>query len=135
SNIGDVYLCGDLNSRCGMLSDRVEPLGLGRFVDLPDQDDQPKDIPPRKSFDIHVNVFGHKLSSLCKEQDMVITNGRLEPGRFTCITTAGASLVDYFITQEKNYTNIDELHVSDLSEFSDHCSLEIKLDIKFQQLP
>ena len=29
SNTGDVYLYGDLNSRCGVLSDRVEQLGLG----------------------------------------------------------------------------------------------------------
>ena len=132
SNIGDVYLCGDLNSRCGVLSDRVEQLGLGRFVDLPVEDDLSSPIAVRESYDAYVNVFGHKLISLCKEQDMLIVNGRLEPGRFTCITQAGASLVDYFISQTKNFSKIDNMFVSDLSEFSDHCSIEISLNIKFE---
>ena len=98
-----MYLCGDLNSRCGVLSDRVEQLGLGRFVDLPVEDHLSSPIAVRESYDAYVNVFGHKLISLCKEQDMLIVNGRLEPGRFTCITQAGASLFDYFISQTKNF--------------------------------
>ena len=84
-----------------MFSDRVEQLGLGRYVDLPVEDDFPFSIKARESFDSHINAFEHKLISLCKGQDMVFVNGRLEPGRFTCITQAGASLVDYFITQKK----------------------------------
>ena len=132
SNIGDVYLCGDLNSRCGVLSDRVEQLGLGRFVDLPVEDDLSSPIAVRESYDAYVNLFGHKLTSLCKEQDMLIVNGHLEPGRFTYITQAGASLVDYFISQTKTFSKIDNMFVSDLSEFSDHCSIEISLNIKFE---
>ena len=132
SNIGDVYLCGDLNSRCGVLSDRVEHLGLGRFVDLPVEDDLSSPIAVKESYDAYVNVFSHKLISLCKEQDMLIVNVRLEPGRFTSITQAGASLVDRFISQTKNFSKIDNMFVSDLSEFSDHCSIEISLNIKFE---
>ena len=63
---------------------------------------------------------------------MVIVNGRLEPGRFTCITQAGASLVDYFVKQTKNFSNTVNLSVSDLSEFSDHCPIEISLNIKHE---
>ena len=92
-----MYLCGDLNSQCGVLSDRVEQLGLGRFVDLPVEDDLSSPIAVRESYDAYVNVFGHKLISLCKEQDMLIVNGRLEPGRFTCITQAG---LFHFIDKE-----------------------------------
>ena len=83
-----MYLCVDLNSRCGVLSDRVEQLGLGQFIDLPVEDDLSSPVEIRESYDAYVNVFSHKLISLCKEQDMLIVNGRLEPGRFACITQA-----------------------------------------------
>ena len=98
---GDVYLCGDMNSRTGCLSDSVENLGLDRYVDLPETDEALTSIPERRSFDLSVNAFGHKLISLCKEHDLKIVNGRLEPGRFTYLSSCGASLVDYFITQAK----------------------------------
>ena len=65
----DVYLCGDPNSRCGVLSDRVEQLELGRFVDLPVEEDLSPLIAVKESYDAYVNVYGHKLISLCKEQD------------------------------------------------------------------
>ena len=122
---GDVYLCGDMNSRTACLSDSVENLGLDRYVDLPETDEALTSIPERRSFDLSVNAFGHKLISLCKEHDLKIVNGRLEPGRFTYLSSCGASLVDYFITQTKNYSNISSLNVHDLSEFSDHCIIEI----------
>ena len=115
-----------------MLSDRVEQLGLGRFVDLPVEDDLSSPTAVRESYDAYVNVFGHKLISLCKEQDMLYVNGRLKPGRFTCITQAGASLVDYFISQTKNFSKINNMFASDLSEFSYHCSIKISLIIKFE---
>ena len=47
-------------------------------------------------------------------------------------THAEASLVDYFISQTKNFSKIDNMFVSNLSEFSDHCSIEISLNIKFE---
>ena len=79
--MGDVYICGDLNSRTGSLPDFVEEIGLDRFVDLPDSDEQSTSIPIRQSFDSIVNAFGHKLISLCKENDLKILNGCLGPGR------------------------------------------------------
>ena len=47
-------------------------------------------------------------------------------------THAETSLVDYFISQSKNFSKIDNMFVSDLSEFSDHCLIEISLNIKFE---
>ena len=61
----------------------MEEISLDRFVDQPDLDEQFTSIPIRQSFDSIVNPFGHKLISLCKENDLKIVNGRLEPGRFT----------------------------------------------------
>ena len=125
SYYGDVYLCGDLNGRTGCLSDTVEDMGLDRYVDLPEPDSPTTSIPPRHSFDQAVNGFGHKLISLCKEHDMKIVNGRLEPGRFTYMSSCGSSVVDYIITQTCNYSNIMSLNVADLSVLSDHCAVEI----------
>ena len=133
SGIGDVYMCGDLNSRCGHLSDRVDQLGLDRYVNLPDEDEHSYTVGPRASSDERVNIFGRKLISLCKEHDMVIMNGRLEQGRFTCFTQSGASVVDYFIAQTKNVQQVYDMYVSDLTEFSDHCFLAISININNKQ--
>ena len=114
-------LCGDLNSRCGRLSNRVDQLGLDRYVNLPHEDEYSFTIEPRVSSDKRVNSFGRKLLSLCKEHHIVIMNGRIEPGGFTCITQSGSSVVDFFITQMKNIQQINDLYVSELTEFSDHC--------------
>ena len=130
--LGDVYLCGDFNSRTGSLSDFVEATGLDRFVDLPASDEQSGYIPPRQSCDSVINAFGHKLISLCKEHDLKILNGRLEPGRFTFMSHGGWSVVDYFISQTSNYSKILKLNINDLSEFSDHCIIEMTFAFEFQ---
>ena len=130
--LGDVYICGDLNSRTGSLPDFVEEIGLDRFVDLPDSDEQSTSISIRQSFDSIVNAFGHTLISLCKENDLEILNGRLEPGRFTFMSHTGSSVVDYFITQTSNYSKILNISINDPTEFSDHCVMEIIFAFKFQ---
>ena len=98
SYIGYIYLCGDFNSRTGCLSVTVEDMGLDRYFDLPEPDEELMSIPVRRSFHLMVSGFGHKLISLCKEYDLKIVNGRLEPGRVTYMFSCGSSLVEYFIT-------------------------------------
>ena len=70
------------------------------------------------------------MISLCKENDLTILNGRLEPGRFTFMSQTGSSVVDYLITQTSNYSKI--LSINDPTEFSDHCVIEIIFAFKFQ---
>ena len=101
-------------------------------MDQPDSDEQFTSIPIRQSFDSIVNAFGHKLISLCKENDLKILNGHLEPGRFTCMSHTGSSVVDYFITQTNNYSKILNININDLTEFSDHCIIEMTCAFKFQ---
>lgn len=93
-NQGEVFICGDLNSRVGLMSDTIEMTGLDRFVDLPDDNDLLSCSNIKASDDKTVNVFGHKLISLCKELGLCIANGRLEPGRFTFQSSIGCSVVD-----------------------------------------
>ena len=64
-NQGEIFLSGDFNSRVGLMPDFVEQTGLDRFVDLPDDDDPVTNVTVRTSEDKSVNMFGHKLISLC----------------------------------------------------------------------
>ena len=82
-----MYLCGDMNRRTACLSDTVKHLGLDGYVDLPDTDEALTSIPLRRSFDSSVNAYEHKLLNLCKEHDLKIVNGRLEPARFTFVSS------------------------------------------------
>ena len=126
-NQGKNFLCGDFNSRVGLMPDFVEQTGLDRFVDLPDDDDPVTNVTVRTSKDKSVNMFGHKLISLCKELRLCLANGRLEPGRFTFQSSTGCSAVDYFVTKASNFKYISNMEVLDPCEFSDHCSLYISI--------
>ena len=44
------------------------------FVDLPDDDDPVTNLTARKSEDNSINMFGHKLISLCKELGRCLAN-------------------------------------------------------------
>ncbi|MCG7879398.1 MAG: reverse transcriptase domain-containing protein, partial [Candidatus Thiodiazotropha endolucinida] len=105
------------------MSDTIEMTGLDRFVDLPDDIDLLSCSTVRASDDKTVNVFGHKLISLCKELGLCIANGRLEPGRFTFQSSNGCSVVDYFITKPPNFKHISKMEILDPCEFSDHCAM------------
>jgi hypothetical protein len=70
SFLGDVFLTGDLNSRTGQKPDFVQDINLDRYIDLPVNNQSVTDIPARISQDNHVNGFGNRLLSLCKENDI-----------------------------------------------------------------
>jgi hypothetical protein len=106
SREGHVILAGDFNARTGMLSDCLDDCSdLDRF--LGSAASHPP-IPERRNLDNSVNVFGRKLTSLCKESGLLICNGRLpgdESGAYTFQSAntgsqgvGGQSLIDYFIT-------------------------------------
>ena len=92
------------------------------------------DVPLRQSCDTVVNSFGHKLLSLCKQHDLLVVNGRLDNGCFSCYkvvrNTAGSSLVDYLITDLLNFQYINEFQVLDLNEYSDHCAIRYSFKYK-----
>ena len=103
---------------------------------MPDNDNTvyTKDLPPRKSFDIRSNNYGNKLLAMCKECDLCIVNGRIEPGRFTCYNftrnLSGASVVDYVLSSLNIYSLFKSMKVYDLTEFSDHCPIEFVMNIQ-----
>lgn len=131
SDKGTVFLTGDTNSRVGEKHDFIDDMNLNRYVYMPENYSNNDILPTRCSNDKIVNTFGTKLLTLCKENDLHIVNGRLENGDFTCFTvnriSTGASVVDYLITNVKNFDLLDYFNVLDLNEHSDHCPLNFAL--------
>lgn len=129
SNLGNVYCTGDFNARTGEKPDHVENIQLDRYTALPDEEIQ--DIPKRSNNDTHVNSFGNRLLTLCKENKINIANGRLEPGFCTFHSKfrnrAVMSTVDYLITDFENFSSLTDVCVLDVTEFSDHCPLSFSL--------
>ena len=72
-----------------------------------------------------MNSFGHKLLSFCKENSVLIANGRIEQGDCTFNSLYRnnpiASTVDYLITNNSNFKFISDMCILDMTEFSDHC--------------
>ena len=134
SQYGDIVLTGDLNARTGQKSDIISSIDLERYIDMPDYDVPIDNLPLRMSSDRQCNAFGNKLITLCKENSILIVNGRLEPGYFTCYNLNsnrnGASVVDYLIVNYNMYTCINNFCVLELNEFSDHCAINFDLSCK-----
>ena len=58
--------------------DYVCNINLDRYVDLPRENvHSVNTLPKRKNQDKHVNMYGTILLTLCKENSLVIVNGRL----------------------------------------------------------
>jgi hypothetical protein len=120
-----------MNSRIGELPDFADDTGLSRFINAPHFLGE---ITHRKSNDKVFNAFGHNLLYLCKENDFIVANGRLEQGEYTFYNVGGgrhgASVVDYLITNFENFKNITDNNVLDMTEFSDHCPIKYDLHCK-----
>ena len=59
SDLGDVYLSGDLNSRTGDQPDYIHDISLDRYIDLPDASRCTFDLHVRRNADAICNQFGH----------------------------------------------------------------------------
>ena len=88
--LGEVILTGDMNSRTGILDDRVSIDDLQEWQDLNTANvpiPSPlitsqlslHSLPPRSSTDHTINNHGRHLIEFCQSQGLVILNGRL-PG-------------------------------------------------------
>ena len=87
--------------------------------------------------DTYVNQYGRWLIDLCVDNQLYILNGRSLGDltcKSTCHTPSGSSIVDYFITSSTMSTDIQSMIVNNLSLFSDHCMLTLKLKVSIKSL-
>ena len=91
-------------------------------------------ILPRVSCDSKtVNQYGKWLVDFYTDNQMYIVNERTLgdfTGKFTCHTQRGSSVVDYFISSRSLSNAIFNMYVDDVSLFSHHFALTMKLKIR-----
>ena len=131
SQLGDVMIIGDLNSR---ISNKTEEY-VTDFVNESSKTVLNTDI--RYSADSIFNTQGKKLMHIINDNHMTVVNGRTVgdlDGHYTCVKYNGHSVVDYCIVSNNFYSNIVNFTVKDISYLSDHCpiSCRIKCDLNVQ---
>ena len=120
---------GDLNCRIGRKCDFIEnnyDLHLDFYYTSQGE------IPTRNSMDRTSNRFGEHLLDLCKAVNIQCLNGRSEKdkdGRYTCMTHAGESVVDYLFTYYGNFSDITDFTVMDFNEYSNHARISFILSV------
>ena len=125
-------LTGDFNSRVGERPDYVENESLFRSQSdlLPDDYVQDTYL-KRVSQDKVVNESGLNLLEFCKETGVRIVNGRVcedeRMGKFTCVKSAGNSVVDYVLCRASLLNYFDSFTVNDPNILSDHCLISFRL--------
>ena len=126
-SLGEVYVCGDFNSRTGVKYDFVRCDSKNAMFD--NDDYVPDEINVRASLDTKCNRFGSKLLDLCKSTCTRIVNGRIgdDQGAFTFMSWNGASVVDYLLSKECNFSNITCFNVGSINVWSDHAPLYFSL--------
>ena len=124
-------LCGDLNSHTSNSPDFVSDDNLSNIDILPE--DYSADISlTRYSQDSgRLNNNGRMLLDLCKQTGLRIMNGRVgndkNLGRYTYVGSRGSSVVDYVISTQNLFRNVESFTVHDPNILSDHCLVEFSL--------
>ena len=124
-SLGEVYVCGDFNSRTGVKYDFVRCDSKNAMFD--NDDYVPDEINVRASLDTKCNRFGSKLLDLCKSTCTRIVNGRIgdDQGAFTFMSRNGATVVDYLLSIY--FSNITCFNVGSINVWSDHAPLYFSL--------
>ena len=115
------YIVRDFNCRIANSIEDSDHITVGRDVLIPGEC-----ISPRTSQDKVINARGKNLLSFCNEANFIVANGRLyedkEIGRFTCVTSNGASVVDYLLVESSAINSVLDFKVDDYND-SDHFPL------------
>ena len=117
----DMILLGDFNARTGKSKDSVSSDGNNYIAN--DQSDLAPKLLSRQSFDSVCNSHGDNLLNLCKTFDLTILNGRVKGdslGQITYHGAKGVSTVDYIITNQQFFPNINYFIVNQPTPLSDH---------------
>ena len=96
-------LCGDMNSRIGKGLDYIENID---------------NLPDRVVIDDTPNNHGQPFIDFMLENKLAVVNGRICPlnDNWTCVSTKGKSVVDYFVIAQENIENVVDFKVHTVSE-------------------
>ena len=109
-NVENVLICGDFNARVGNLNDFVQSVD---------------NLPQRNHIDTCKNSHGQVLVDFLQESNMCIVNGRIEGAdTYTCISTKGQSVVDYFLINHSSLSKCSEWKVLTPTDVMSLCNLE-----------
>ena len=127
---GEVIIQGDFNARTNVEDDTIIPDKFDNSLNLTVSNN----IPCRNSEDkMPPDHRGKEILELCKSLGLVIVNGCKTCdiyGKYKSFQWNGSSVVDYVITSQKMFENIEYLNVGNyIPWLSDHCALQYKLGI------
>ena len=93
-----IFVCGDVNSRIGGLSDVINDID---------------GIPPRFSLDKMVNQHGHTFVDFLLDAKMCVLNGRFSHSsdNFTSISSRGRAVVDYILVPHDCFNSCENFEV------------------------
>jgi len=103
SDFDHIVICGDFNARIGNLRDSIVEIDC---------------IPHRNVIDLVKSGHCVSLIEFIKDAQLCILNGRITPDNddFTCVSTRGKSVVDYFLTTHDNINNCTRCEVDLISD-------------------
>lgn len=132
SNIGQVAILGDLNSRVGLRQEEHYA------IDPHSSADQARrvSVPHRVSSDVRVNSHGRKLLRLLSNYDLLIANGRTTgdlSGKYTCEEYNGNSVCDLCITHRDLLPRLMYFRVEEFNWFSDHAPISLSLKVNINR--
>ena len=138
-----LILMGDFNARTGTKEDFVdfnsEKIDSDFFEDESMHNQEKLNLCQRYNLDKNNNINGNGLISLCKNFNLVITNGRFGSdkgvGNYTCYKPGsenGTSVIDYSLTSDSllPYICNFSIGVFDKSLSDVHCPLFLELSVK-----
>ena len=139
-----ICLMGDFNSRTGVEPDMFneeerwfeEQLGLNELAEETDAE-QCNEYRGRQNEDTAMNQNGRRLINVCKENGLLIVNGRTSGdmrGAITCFNrNGGRSSVDYAIVSRALLPQVEEFQVGEFNPMLSDTHCPIKLTLKLSQ--
>ena len=101
-NLGNVFICGDFNSRCGEASDYVEGVD---------------DVRERDVIDVTMNHYGDLLLNFLIDCNFCMINGRVKgKNDFTHVSHRGRSVVDYVLVPHEQLRDVTSMNISLMTE-------------------
>ena len=128
---GKVVISGDFNARTAELRDAIGNIDLNHYTILKNS---------RENDDKTVNSYGRKLIDLCKNNNMIILNGRTrskygcDNKGFTCYKYNGSSVVDYTIVEISAVKQITQFEIGGRRQESDHCHIVFNFRDNFDEI-